>query len=81
MNILREWIIQNPLFVSSNCLGLFTNMNDVAYISEVTDLKYIQNDLCINFTLVLLNDRFFPGYYGFALQKNSPYTAFISEKY
>lgn len=81
MSILRDWLLGNPSFISDYCLNLLTTVDRVAYIGEVTDLKYKQNDLCTNYTLVLLNDRFFPGYFGFAMQKHSPYTSLISEKY
>lgn len=80
MKILRDWLINNPRYVSGKCLEIFLNEPHVAYIGELTYLKSVQTDYCLNYTMVILDDRFFPGYLGFALQKNSPINAIISDK-
>lgn len=56
------------------------NYTDVAYLDEITLLENVQNNLCQKCTLIILKDKFFPGYFSIGLPKNSVLNGIFSEE-
>lgn len=64
---LKQSLEQNPSYATTAdiCPELLINEDNVAYINEVSTLTEVQKLYCKERTLIILNDRFFPGFFAF----------------
>lgn len=78
---LKIFFEKYPEYMASTdeCIDRVLNEPDVALICELTTLKEVQTQHCTN-NLIILNDRFFPGYLGITFQKNSTFSKILSEE-
>lgn len=78
--MLKSIIEQNPEFVKAEkeCIKNIQQNQDVAFLSEESQLVTVQRDSCKDQKMILLPDRFQAGFFGFALQKGSPLKGILS---
>lgn len=78
--ILWNFLQRNPDYLSGDettCITKVISEPNVAYLNEVTSLENYQRAYCWkNKTLIVLGDRFFPGYFVLAAKKK---TSFIND--
>lgn len=72
---------KNPDFAVplSECVAKLRTMDNIAIPEEVTYLQDIQMDYCNEFPTVLLEDRFYPGYFALAFPKGSQLNLKVSK--
>lgn len=72
----------NPTYMTTReiCQQKLKDENDVAFVEEITIIEKIQADECKQYKLIILNERFFSGYFAVALPKNSPLNEIFSEQ-
>lgn len=79
---LWNFLERNPDYLSQDyetCVKKVVSEPNVAYLNEVTTLENYQREFCRkNKTLIVLSERFFPGYFVIATRKNSPFTRLFS---
>lgn len=61
-----------------NCVNKLLKDNKLAFFAELTRLEEIQKENCLKTPLIILEERLYPGYFAFALPKNSPINSLIS---
>lgn len=79
---IRDWLRKYPSYQTdqATCENLLKENTNMAFLEEVTVLETIQNNYCGSYNFILLNEKFFPGYFAIALPKNSPLNGIFSEE-
>lgn len=79
---MKSFLEQNPSYATTRdkCPEVVINEENVAYVDEITSLAQVQRRYCKEQNLIILNDRFFPGFFAFGFRKNSSYNAVISQQ-
>lgn len=80
---IKQFLLNHPEYATdkAHCQEIMNSSSDVAYLSEVTYLKEVQKQFCnghYNGPLILLNEFYFPGYFGLAFGKKFSYKRQIS---
>lgn len=80
-SILKRWLSSNSRYAQTSfadCINNLLQEENVAFIDEIAYLESVKTEHCSEATLVLLEDRFFPGYLSFGFQKGSPLQSSVS---
>lgn len=78
----KKFLTTNPQYANEEgyCIKSVLYNTDVAFLHESTRLMEIQKIYCQQYSLMILKDRIFPGYFTLAFQKNSDLTLIISSE-
>lgn len=77
---LKIFLQSHPNYVTTRkaCVDYIIKDSTAVYIDEITTLKNAQYNYCSRFQLIILADRFFPGYFALAFQKDSDISEIFS---